>query len=221
MRPKKSAADFLPERRTLPALREAAKTCEGCELYKRATQTIFGEGPRKAPLMMVGETPGDKEDIAGRPFVGPAGHLLDEALEHAGINRDNTYVTNAVKHFAWEERGKRRLHKKPRWGEVQACKPWLIAEIEVVAPEIIVCMGATAAQSLMGSAFRITKVRGEILTCDWAPHFMATYHPSAILRAPEKEDRDRMRDEFFEDVVRAASVVPGLAAVPLRNHALH
>src|ERR1051326_3299953 len=201
---KTSAADFLPERLTLPALQEAARTCRGCELYKRATQTVFGEGPRKAELMVVGETPGDREDLAGKPFVGPAGRLLDEGLEQAGIDRSHAYVTNAVKHFAWEERGKRRLHKKPRWSEVQACKPWLLAELEVVAPHIIVCLGATAAQSLMGSTFRITKVRGQLLTCEWATHFMATYHPSAILRAPDKTDRDRMREEFLEALRIAA-----------------
>lgn len=205
MAEKISAKNFLPERITLPALREAAATCRGCELYKNATQTVFGEGTRKAHVMLVGETPGDREDKEGKPFVGPAGRLLDDALEEAGIERQETYVTNAVKHFKWEERGKRRLHKKPRWGEVQACKPWLLAEILAVKPKLIVALGATAAQSLMGPQFRITKVRGQISECEWAPFFMATYHPSAILRAPERSDYERMKAELIDDLRRGAS----------------
>jgi uracil-DNA glycosylase len=207
MRLKTSAADFLPERRTLPALREAAEHCRGCDLYKRATQTVFGEGPKKAHLMLVGEIPGDQEDRQGHVFVGPAGQLLDESLAAVGLNRKETYVTNAVKHFSWEERGKRRLHKKPRWGEVQACKPWLQAEILAVAPRLIVCLGATAAQSLLGSDFRITKNRGKVLSCEWAERVMATYHPSAILRAPERAERDRMRAEFIADLSRAVKLL--------------
>ncbi len=209
MASKISANDFLPERKTLPTLREAAASCQGCDLYKRGTQTVFGEGPSKAGIMLVGEAPGDREDIEGKPFVGPAGRLLDDALHEAGVDRKDTYVTNAVKHFNFEERGKRRMHKKPRWGEVQACKPWLVSEIFVVEPKLIVCLGATAAQSLMGADFRITKSRGQILTSEWAPFLMATYHPSAILRAPEKADRDRMRGEFIDDLRRAIQKLTG------------
>jgi DNA polymerase len=150
--------------------------------------------------MLIGEVPGDREDLEGKPFVGPAGKLLDELLHEAGIERQGAYVTNAVKHFGFEERGKRRLHKKPRWSEVQACKPWLLAEITVVAPKLIVCLGATAAQSLMGSDFRITKQRGQILETEWSPFLMATYHPSAILRAPDKEAAERMRSELVDDL---------------------
>jgi DNA polymerase len=195
-----SAADFLPQRKSLRVLRLAAQSCQGCELYQRATQTVFGEGPATAHIMLVGETPGDREDRAGKPFVGPAGRLLDEALAAAGIDRATAYVTNAVKHFRWEERGKRRLHKKPRWSEVQACKPWLLAEIEAIAPQVIVCLGATAAQSLMGAAFRITKMRGRILDSPLSIPLMATYHPSAILRAPEEAEAQRMRQEFVSDL---------------------
>jgi DNA polymerase len=200
---KTSAADFLPDRMTLPALREAASSCRGCDLYKNATQVVFGEGPRKADVMLVGEVPGDREDREGKPFVGPAGHLLDDVLHEIGMDRKRTYVTNAVKHFGFTERGKRRLHKKPRWGEVKACKPWLQAEILAVAPKLIVCLGATAAQSLLGADFRISKQRGELIESDLSAEVMATYHPSAILRAPKKEDRDRMRAEFVEDLRRA------------------
>jgi DNA polymerase len=203
MRLKTTAADFLPERITLPALREAAESCHGCELYKRATQTVFGEGPRKASVMLIGEVPGDQEDKQGHVFVGPAGRLLDEVLHEIGLDRKETYVTNAVKHFSFTERGKRRLHKKPKWGEVQACKPWLQAEILAVAPKLIVALGATAAQSLLGADFRITKHRGELIASEFAEFVMATYHPSAILRAPQKEDRDRMRAEFTGDLRRA------------------
>jgi DNA polymerase len=207
MRLKTSAADFLPERMTLPALREAAEHCRGCDLYKRATQAVFGEGPKNADIMLVGEIPGDQEDRQGHVFVGPAGRLLDESLAAVGLSRKKTYITNAVKHFSWEERGKRRLHKKPKWGEVQACKPWLQAEILAVAPKLIVCLGATAAQSLLGSDFRITKHRGELLECELAERVMPTYHPSAILRAPEPVDRDRMRAEFIADLGRAVKLL--------------
>ena len=199
-----SAADFLPSRLSLPALRRAAVTCEGCELYQRATQTVFGEGPARAKVMLIGEMPGDKEDRAGQPFVGPAGHLLDEAILAAGLDRSETYITNAVKHFQWEERGKRRLHKKPRWRHVQACKPWLEAEIATVQPKLIVCLGATAAQSLLGSDFRITKERGRLLEREALPPLMATYHPAAILRAPQQSDFERMRKELTDDLRHAA-----------------
>jgi DNA polymerase len=172
-------------------------------LYKRATQVVFGEGPRTAPVMLIGEIPGDQEDKQGHVFVGPAGRLLDDALHAVGFDRKETYITNAVKHFSWEPRGKRRLHKKPKWGEVQACKPWLQAEILAVAPKLIVALGATAAQSLLGADFRITKHRGELIENEFAAFVMATYHPSAILRAPEKAERDRMRTEFTGDLRRA------------------
>src|SRR5437588_8206860 len=190
---KRSAADFLPEKLSLKLLREAAAGCEGCDLYKHATQTVFGEGPRDAQIVLVGEVPGDQEDKQGKPFVGPAGRLLDETLTAIGLDRRQVYVTNAVKHFKFEERGKRRMHKHPSRTEVVACRAWLESEIAVVKPQLIVCLGATAAQSLLGPKFRITLQRGELLDNPWAPALMATYHPSAILRAPEKADRDRMR----------------------------
>jgi uracil-DNA glycosylase len=198
-----SAADFLPPRLNLSALREAAAHCRGCDLYKNATQTVFGEGPKRAHLILLGEVPGDEEDKQGKPFVGPAGRLLDESLEQAGIPRDDVYVTNAVKHFRWEPRGKRRLHKKPTARQIEACKPWLHAEILVVKPEVIVCMGATAAQTMLGRDFRLTKHRGEFFRSEETSWITATYHPSAILRAPEKTDRDRMREEFIEDLHHA------------------
>jgi uracil-DNA glycosylase family protein len=199
---KRSAADYLPPKLSLPLLREAARGCQGCDLYKYGTQTVFGEGPRQAPVMFVGEIPGDQEDLQGKPFVGPAGRLLDEALEKVGMDRGEVYVTNAVKHFKWEQRGKRRLHKKPSRLEVVSCRAWLESEIFVVKPQAIVCLGATAAQSLLGPAFRVTKERGRLLKNDWAPVLLATHHPSAILRAPRKEDRDRMRLELVGDLSR-------------------
>lgn len=200
-----SAADFLPERETYAALAEAAQHCEGCPLFRLATQTVFGEGPVPSKLMLVGETPGDQEDQQGRPFVGPAGRLLDDALAAAHLGRDTVYVTNAVKHFKWEERGKRRLHKKPSARETAACRPWLESEIRVVRPRVIVCLGATAAQSLLGAAFRITQQRGKLLPSDWAEAILATHHPSAALRAPRSEDRHRMRDELARDLRTAAA----------------
>ena len=187
-----SAQEYLPTRLTLPALRRAAASCKGCELYKRATQTVFGAGPTSARVVFIGEMPGDREDRQGQPFVGPAGRLLDEVIAAAGLERDAIYVTNAVKHFQWEVRGKRRLHKKPRWRHVQACKPWLNAKITVINLRLIVCLGATAAQAVLGPDFRITRERGRVLNVPGLPAVMATYHPAAILRAPEKEDRDRM-----------------------------
>jgi uracil-DNA glycosylase family protein len=198
-----SAADFLPPRLNLTALREAAAHCKGCDLYKNATQTVFGEGPKRAHLILLGEVPGDEEDKQGKPFVGPAGRLLDDSLEQAGIPRDDVYVTNAVKHFRWEPRGKRRLHKKPTSRQIEACNPWLHAEILVVQPDVIVCMGATAAQTMLGRDFRLTKHRGEFFRSEETAWVTATYHPSAILRAPEKADRDRMREEFIEDLHHA------------------
>ena len=195
-----SAEDYLPSRRNLSALRAAARRCRGCDLYRDATQTVFGSGLRRAKVMLVGEIPGDEEDRQGEPFVGPAGRLLDEALEEAGIRRDEAYVTNAVKHFRWEPRGKRRLHKKPGARHVEACKPWLAAEILVIEPEVIVCLGATAAQSLLGRDFRVSKQRGSFQRNGNGTPILATYHPSAILRAPDKADRQRKRDEFVADL---------------------
>jgi len=212
-----SAADFLPSRLSLTALRTAAANCKGCDLYKNATQTVFGEGPRRAQLILLGEVPGDEEDKQGKPFVGPAGRLLDDSLEEAGISRDEVYVTNAVKHFRWEPRGKRRLHKKPTWRQIQACRPWLHAEILVTKPEVLICLGATAAQTMLGRDFRLTKHRGEFFPSDEVRWVTATYHPSAILRAPEKADRERMRAEFVEDLHHAAGRIPQPIGQPSKN----
>lgn len=195
-----SAADFLPPDRSLPELTEAAQGCRGCELYQRATQTVFGAGPPDAVAMFVGEQPGDQEDRQGHPFVGPAGRLLDEGLDAAGIDRTRVYVTNAVKHYKWVPRGTRRLHKKPDSRELAACRPWLEAELAAVRPHALVLLGATAAQSLLGRAFRITASRGRPLASDYAPWTMATWHPSAVLRIPERTARHRMRAEFFVDL---------------------
>ena len=202
-----SAADFLPERRTLPALREAAAGCKGCRLYANATQTVFGEGPRTAEVVMVGEVPGDREDLEGKPFVGPAGRLLDEALEEAGIDRSKVYVTNVVKHFKFTRRGKRRIHKKPAAEEIGACRPWLDAELEVVKPKALVCLGATAAQALLGRQFRVSRQRGVPVESDLAPLVMATVHPSSILRADE-EDRDDALAAFVGDLKALARDLP-------------
>ncbi len=195
-----SAADFLPERRTLPSLVKAAAHCEGCPLFARATQTVFGEGPADARVIMIGEQPGDQEDVQGKPFVGPAGKLLDRAMGDAGLDRGNVYVTNAVKHFKWTPRGKRRLHSKPTAREVNACRPWLEAEFDAIEPEFLVCLGATAAQSLLGRTFRITHQRGRFVQSDWAAWTMATYHPSALLRAPDEESREQMYAELVHDL---------------------
>jgi uracil-DNA glycosylase family protein len=204
---KMSAADFLPERRSIAALRKAAKDCRGCPLFQNATQTVFGEGAVPARVLLAGEQPGDQEDLQGRPFVGPAGKLLDIALAEAGIDREDVYITNAVKHFKWTPRGKKRLHAKPSSREVAACRPWLAAEIEAVEADIVVCLGATAAQSLLGSAFRITKQRGRWLSSDWAPALLATYHPSAILRAPEAKQREELRSLFVQDLKLVAKAL--------------
>ena len=202
--PTSSAAEFLPPSRSLATLAEAAQHCRGCELYRNATQAVFGEGASRAKLFLVGEQPGDQEDLAGHPFVGPAGRVLDEVLEEVGISRDEVYVTNAVKHFKWTPRGKRRMHSKPSAREVTACRPWLEAELAIVHPEIVVCLGATAAQSLLGSAFRITRDRGRVLSSAWAEHILATYHPSALLRAPDRDSRRQLRTEFTQDLREAA-----------------
>jgi DNA polymerase len=198
--PPKSAADFIPQRPTLTTARDAAKGCRGCGLWKTGTQTVFGEGPRKAAVMLVGEQPGDAEDRSGHPFVGPAGNLLDRALAEAGINRKAVYVTNVVKHFKWEPRGKRRIHKKPRASEVSACRPWLDTEIALVKPRVIVCLGATAAQALLGSRFKVTRHRGSFVPSLLAPRVLATVHPSSILRAPDAEARRREMQHFVDDL---------------------
>jgi uracil-DNA glycosylase family protein len=199
-----SAAEFVPETSSLPKLRDAAESCTGCDLYKNATQTVFGEGTRNAELMLVGEQPGDHEDIQGKPFVGPAGGLLDKALAEAGIDRKKVYVTNVVKHFKWERRGKRRIHKKPSLSQISACRPWLDAEVDAVGPKIIVAMGATAAQALLGKSFRVTQQRGEFIANDGMPVMTATVHPSAILRAPDEETRRLEFKYFAQDFNRIA-----------------
>jgi DNA polymerase len=195
-----SAADFLPGERTLPALREAAARCRGCHLWQRGTQTVFGAGPRKARVMLVGEQPGNDEDVAGAPFVGPAGRVLDRALEAVGVDRRDVYVTNVVKHFKWEAKGKRRIHTKPSQLEITACLPWLEAELDLVKPAALVCLGATAAQALLGPTFRVTRQRGEWVRARWAPRVMATIHPSAILRAPDDEARRAAMGRFVADL---------------------
>jgi DNA polymerase len=203
----KSALDYLPEGRDLTVLREAAAHCKGCDLYLKATQTVFGEGRRGATVFFVGEQPGDKEDQLGEPFVGPAGKLLDACMEEAGIDRKAAYVTNAVKHFKWEPRGKLRIHKKPGTQEVAACRPWLEAEIEAVAPKLIVCLGATAAQAFFGSSFRVTADRGRLIDDPNYPSIMATVHPSSILRARDEETRQRERQMFVADLKKAAQIL--------------
>lgn len=204
-----SAEPFVPARPTLPKLRSASKKCRGCRLWKFGTQTVFGEGPRGASIVIVGEQPGDQEDHSGHPFVGPSGRLLDAALEAAGVDRAKAYVTNAVKHFKWEERPgmKRRIHKKPSDAEVVACHPWLEAELEVLAPRVVVCLGATAAQSLLGKQFRVSTQRGKVMK-PWGatPVVIATVHPSAVLRAPAPERAAAERD-FFRDVKKVARYV--------------
>ncbi len=203
-----SAADFIPPKPTLPRLREAAAGCRGCHLWEHATQTVFGEGPRNAEVMLVGEQPGDQEDLQGHPFVGPSGRLLDEGLVAAGIDRRRVYVTNAVKHFKFVrvELTRRRLHKKPSAGEVRACHPWLEEEIRLVHPRVIVALGATAAKALLGPRFRVTEQRGKVVRSEWAEAVVATVHPSAVLRAPP-EAREEARREFFADLGRVARLL--------------
>ena len=195
-----SAAPFVPNTTSIAKLRAAAQKCTGCDLYKNATQAVFGAGPQSARVMFVGEQPGDQEDLQGQPFVGPAGALLDKALEEAGIARDEVYVTNAVKHFSWEPRGKRRIHKKPRASEIKACRPWLEAELRAVKPAILVCLGATAAQSVLGSQFKLTQHRGTMQTSPIAAQVLATIHPSAVLRAPDSEGRRVAYESLVEDL---------------------
>jgi DNA polymerase len=206
-RPRDSAAQLIPDRPTLPTVRAAAGDCQACELYKRGTQTVFGEGRQHADVMLVGEQPGDAEDLAGHPFVGPAGRLLDKALAEAGIDRGKVYVTNVVKHFKWEARGKRRIHKKPNAAEIHACRPWLDAEIELTRPRAIVCLGATAAQTLLGRQFRVTAQRGEFIASALAPIVVATVHPSSILRAPDDESRRDEMKRFIDDLRKVARAV--------------
>jgi DNA polymerase len=193
----------VPERSSLATVAKAARTCTACPLYKRATQTVFGEGPKNARLMLLGEQPGDQEDLAGKPFVGPAGQLLDRALTEAGIDRNEVYVTNTVKHFKWEPRGKRRIHQKPNSREIAACRPWLEAELRLVRPKLLVCLGATAAQSIFGPSFRVTRERGKVLESELAPKVLATVHPSSLLRQPDEESRAREYALFVADL-RAA-----------------
>lgn len=201
------AEEFLPKRRSLSTLRAASKTCQGCDLYLPATQTVFGEGPSTARVVFVGEQPGNSEDLEGRPFVGPAGALFDRALEAAQIERSKVYVTNAVKHFSFEPRGKARLHKRPRPGEIRACAPWLRAELDLIAPEVLVLLGATAAQSLFGPSFRITQERGKQLDSDLAPFVLATIHPSAVLRAPDADAREAAFASLVQDLELVARVL--------------
>jgi len=206
-KPDTSAADFFPERKSLKAFREAAAGCQGCDLWERGTQTVFGQGARQAQVVFVGEQPGNEEDLSGKPFIGPAGRLLDDALVEAAIDRSQTYVTNVVKHFKWEPRGKRRIHKKPNAGEIKACRPWLEAEISLVKPKVIVCLGATAAQALLGPQFRVSQQRGQFIESTLAPYIMATVHPSSILRAPDDETRHDEQRKFIDDLKKAARVL--------------
>jgi uracil-DNA glycosylase family protein len=205
--PGEPVSGLLPERPTIAAIRDIAKGCKACDLYKRGTQTVFGEGPRKAEVMLVGEQPGDAEDVAGHPFVGPAGRLLDNALEEAGIDRELVYVTNVVKHFKWEPRGKRRIHAKPNAAEISACRPWLETEIVLVKPRVLVCLGATAAQALLGKSFKVTRQRGEFVPSPLAPLVTATVHPSSILRAPDDDARREEMRRFVQDLRKVAKEI--------------
>jgi uracil-DNA glycosylase family protein len=206
-RPPNSAKPPIETHASLKELEASAKDCQACDLWKRATQTVFGEGPPSAKIILIGEQPADQEDREGKPFVGPAGHLLDEALAEAGIDRKTVYVTNAVKHFKWEPRGKRRIHKKPNAAEIAACRPWLEAELAALHPKIIVCLGATAAQSLLGRDFRVTQHRGEFLKSLLAPIAMATVHPSSILRAPDKQTRHKEMKRFVADLKKISQAL--------------
>jgi len=192
--------------KTISQLRDAAADCRACDLWKRATQTVFGEGRRNAQLMLVGEQPGDQEDLAGKPFVGPAGRILERALEQAGIRRDDVYITNAVKHFKWEPRGKRRIHKKPSAREIAACRPWLEAELRLVRPRVLVCLGATAAQAILGPTCRVTRDRGKLVTSPITPKVLATVHPSSLLRQPDKKAREQEYERFVVDLQAALTI---------------
>jgi uracil-DNA glycosylase family protein len=201
-----TAAPLVPDKPSIPKLKEAAARCTACPLHETGTQTVFGEGSAKAEVMFVGEQPGDQEDLQGKPFVGPAGKLLDTALEEAGIDRSQVYVTNVVKHFKWQARGKRRIHQKPNWSEIAACRPWLEAELEVVEPRVLVCLGATAAQALLGRDFRVSRQRGKPVDSDLAEHVLATVHPSSILRADE-DQREQEYQEFVRDLKTVAKLI--------------
>jgi DNA polymerase len=216
-KPTGSAADFIPPRPTLSKLRTASKGCRGCDLFKLGTQTVFGEGPTSARVMVVGEQPGDQEDKAGRPFVGPSGKLLDHAFDATGIDRDDVYVTNAVKHFKWarDARTKRRIHKTPSAGEIRACHPWLEQEIAVIRPHVIVCLGATAAKALLGRTFSVMKKRGIAISSEWAPAVIATVHPSAVLRAPS-DQRALAERMFVADIRKVARFLERESATPQR-----
>jgi DNA polymerase len=202
-----AAAAYVPEQPSLATLRDAAAGCRACPLWERSTQTVFGEGARSAKVILVGEQPGDQEDRQGRPFVGPAGKLLDQALDEAGIDRSVAYVTNAVKHFKWEPKGKRRIHAKPTWTELAACRPWLEAELAVVEARVLVCLGATAAQSLLGKQFRVTRERGRFVDSELAEYVLATIHPSAILRQRDDESRHAEYAAFVDDLRPVAGVL--------------
>ena len=202
-----TAAPLIPPRPTIGKLQEAARDCRACPLWKTGTQTVFGEGSRHAKVVFVGEQPGNDEDLAGKPFVGPAGKLLDKALEEAGIDRNEVYVTNAVKHFKWEPKGKRRIHKKPNGREIAACRPWLEAELSVLKPKVLVCLGATAAQALLGKDFRVSRQRGQFVESELAENTVATVHPSSILRAPDEETRHREMALFVADLKKIAKVI--------------
>jgi len=201
-----TAAPLVPERPSLPKLREAAASCTACPLHETGTQTVFGEGTSKADVVFVGEQPGDEEDLQGKPFVGPAGKLLDKALADAGIDRSQVYVTNVVKHFKWQARGKRRIHQKPNWSEIAACRPWLEAELDVIEPRVLVCLGATAAQALLGRDFRVSRQRGELVDSDLAENVIATVHPSSILRADD-ETREQEYRELVRDLEKVAALI--------------
>jgi len=202
--PSGSAEEYLPDKLSLISLKRASADCKACDLWEHGTQTVFGEGNRKADVMLVGEQPGNEEDLSGKPFVGPAGRLLDKALAEAGIDRSRAYVTNIVKHFKWEPRGKRRIHKKPNAIEIRACRPWLESELLVVKPRVVVCLGATAAQSLLGKQFKVTQQRGRVIKSDLAPVVLVTVHPSSILRAPDSETREREYRSFVQDLKKVA-----------------
>ena len=201
-----TAAPLVPERPSLPKLREAAAGCTACPLHETGTQTVFGEGTSSAEVVFVGEQPGDQEDLQGRPFVGPAGKLFDKALEDAGIDRSQVYVTNVVKHFKWQARGKRRIHQKPNWSEIAACRPWLEAELDVIRPRVLVCLGATAAQALLGRDFRVSRQRGELVESDLAENVIATVHPSSVLRADE-ETREQEYEALVRDLEKVAALI--------------
>ena len=204
-----SALQFLPPRISLDTLPAAARECRGCPLFRNATQTVFGRGPRTARVLLVGEQPGHEEDLAGEPFVGPAGRVLDEGLSAAGIERADAYVTNAVKHFKWVPKGKRRIHKKPNAREIAACVPWLDKEIELIKPKVLVTLGATAAQALLGRDFRVTVQGGRVLSSNLAPYAVATIHPSSVLRQPTPEDRRREMERFITDLKLVAGLLDG------------